>query len=621
MSTTTQPPRRSHGGGFGPGRGMAAGGEKPKNVKKALGDLVKYVKPWYPAILVAALAACGGAYLTIIGPDRLSEITNKIMAGLRASFIPKGMPGHGDIDLTAIGKIGATLIAFYLGSALLSYAQGFIMATVTQRASKKLRQDISTKINLLPLRYFDSHPYGDTLSRVTNDVDAISQALNQSVGSLVSALTLFFGSIIMMFKTNIEMSLTAIGTTAIGFGLMMLLMTRSQKYFNAQQNGLGEVNGFVEEVYTGHNIVKVSNADGLKQAEFDDINERLYDSVWKSQFLSGLMMPLMQFIGNFGYAAVCLVGAILAIDGKIEFGVIVAFMVYIRLFTQPLTQIAQAITSMQSAGAASERIFAFLAEPELSDETGKTDALANPKGAVAFQNVHFGYNDDRVIINDFSAQAEPGQKIAIVGPTGAGKSTMVNLLMRFYETNSGQILIDGTPIKDLTREAVHDQFSMVLQDTWLFEGTVKENLIYNQDNITDEQVVAAAKAVGVDHFINTLPNGYESMLKDADELSVGERQLLTIARALLKDAPMLILDEATSSVDTRTEELIQKAMDKLMEGRTSFVIAHRLSTIKNADLILVMKDGDIIESGNHEDLLAQGGFYADLYNSQFESVA
>ena len=621
MPTIKNTPKKSHSGGFGPGRGLASGGEKPKDVKKALGDLVRYVKPWYAAILVAAAAACGGAYLTIIGPDRLSEITNKIMEGLKASFIPKGMPGHGDIDLKAITSIGITLIAFYLGSAILSYAQGFIMATVTQRASKKLRQDISTKINKLPLRYFDSHPYGDTLSRVTNDVDAISQALNQSVGSLVSALTLFFGTIIMMFKTNVEMSLTAIATTAIGFGLMMLIMTKSQKFFNAQQNGLCEVNGFVEEVYAGHNIVKVSNADKAKQDEFDEINERLYNSVWKSQFLSGLMMPIMQFIGNFGYGAVCLVGAILAIDGKIEFGVIVAFMIYIRLFTQPLTQIAQAVTSMQSAGAASERIFTFFAEPELEDETGKATTLVNPKGAVEFKNVRFGYTDERVIINDFSAKAEPGQKIAIVGPTGAGKSTMVNLLMRFYDINSGQIIIDGTPIMAITREAVHDQFSMVLQDTWLFEGTVKENLIYNQTNITDEQVIAAAKAVGVDHFINTLPNGYDSVLKDAEELSVGERQLLTIARALLKDAPMLILDEATSSVDTRTEELIQKAMDKLMEGRTSFVIAHRLSTIKNADLILVMKDGDIIESGNHETLLEQGGFYADLYNSQFESVA
>lgn len=621
MSTETQTSRRPAGRGFGPGGGLGRGGEKPKNIKKALSDLLKYVKPWYGGIFVAAIAACGGAYLTIIGPDRLSEITNKIISGLQASFIPKGYPGHGDIDLDKIMSIGMLLIAFYAGSAILSYSQGFIMATVTQRASKKLRQDISTKINKLPLRYFDGHPYGDTLSRVTNDVDAISQALNQSVGSLVSALTLFFGSIIMMFKTNIQMSLTAIATTAIGFGLMMLIMSKSQKFFNAQQSGLGEVNGFVEEIYSGHNMVKVSNADKEKQDEFDAINERLYNSVWKSQFLSGLMMPIMQFIGNFGYAAVCFVGAVLAIDGKIEFGVIVAFMIYIRLFTQPLTQIAQAVTSLQSAGAASERIFAFLAEDELADETGKATILPNPKGAVEFQNVHFGYNEDRVIINDFSAKAEPGQKIAFVGPTGAGKSTMVNLLMRFYDTTSGQIIIDGTPIKEITREAVHDQFSMVLQDTWLFEGTVKENLIYNQANISDQQVVDAAKAVGIDHFINTLPSGYDSILKDADELSVGERQLLTIARALLKDAPMLILDEATSSVDTRTEELIQKAMDKLMEGRTSFVIAHRLSTIKNADLILVMKDGDIIESGDHKALLAQDGFYADLYNSQFERVA
>ncbi|GFH41314.1 ABC transporter [Lactococcus insecticola] len=616
--TKSRRPQQQPGGGMGGRRGS---GEKPKDIKKALGDLVKYVKPWYPAIIIAALAACGGAYLTIIGPDKLSEITNKIMEGLTKSFIPKGMPGHGDIDLKKITSIGLVLISFYAGSAVLSYIQGFIMATVTQRTSKKLRHDISDKINKLPLRYFDSHPYGDTLSRVTNDVDTIGQALNQSVGSLVSALTLFIGSIIMMFKTNVQMSLTAIGTTVIGFGLMMLIMAKSQKFFNAQQNGLGEVNGFVEEVYTGHNMVKVSNADKAKQDEFDEINERLYDSVWKSQFLSGLMMPLMQFVGNFGYAAVSLVGAVLAIDGKISFGVIVAFMVYIRLFTQPLTQIAQAVTSMQSAGAASERIFSFLAEDELEDETGKASTIDNPKGAVAFDNVHFGYNADRVIINDFSAKAEPGQKIAIVGPTGAGKSTMVNLLMRFYDTNSGSITIDGTPIKNITREAVHDQFSMVLQDTWLFEGTVKENLIYNQTGITDAQVIAAAEAVGVDHFINTLPNGYDSLIKDAEELSVGERQLLTIARALLKDAPMLILDEATSSVDTRTEELIQKAMDRLMEGRTSFVIAHRLSTIKNADLILVMKDGDIIESGNHDTLLAADGFYAGLYNSQFESVA
>ena len=411
MPTIKNTPKKSHSGGFGPGRGLASGGEKPKDVKKALGDLVRYVKPWYAAILVAAAAACGGAYLTIIGPDRLSEITNKIMEGLKASFIPKGMPGHGDIDLKAITSIGITLIAFYLGSAILSYAQGFIMATVTQRASKKLRQDISTKINKLPLRYFDSHPYGDTLSRVTNDVDAISQALNQSVGSLVSALTLFFGTIIMMFKTNVEMSLTAIATTAIGFGLMMLIMTKSQKFFNAQQNGLGEVNGFVEEVYTGHNIVKVSNADKAKQDEFDEINERLYNSVWKSQFLSGLMMPIMQFIGNFGYGAVCLVGAILAIDGKIEFGVIVAFMIYIRLFTQPLTQIAQAVTSMQSAGAASERIFTFFAEPELEDETGKATTLINPKGAVEFKNVRFGYTDERVIIMISQLKLNQGKRL------------------------------------------------------------------------------------------------------------------------------------------------------------------------------------------------------------------
>lgn len=607
MSETKQSTTSSSRGGMG-GRNRGRG-EKPKNIKKALTDLALYCKPYLPAVIIAVITAALGSYFTIIGPDQLSKITDTITKGMM-----------GKIDMAKVGRIGIFLASLYGAGALLTYIQGFVMATVTQKVSKSLRKDISSKINRLPLRYFDSHPYGDTLSRVTNDVDTIGQAMNQSVGSLVSALTLFIGSLVMMFKTNVEMTVTAILSTVIGFGLMMLIMAKSQKYFNNQQNGLGEVNGFVEEIYTGHNVVKVYNADKEMINKFDDINDRLYDSVWKSQFLSGLMMPLMQFIGNFGYAAVCVVGAVLAIDGKISFGVIVAFMVYIRIFTQPLTQIAQAVTSLQSAGAASERVFTFFAEKELDKQTDELAHIKDATGTVEFEHVRFGYNEDKIIINDFSAKAESGQKVAIVGPTGAGKTTMVNLLMKFYETNSGTIKIDGVPIENLTREAVHDQFTMVLQDTWLFEGTVKENIIYNQKGITDEQVIAACEAAGVDHYIKTLPNGYDSII-EADELSAGERQLLTIARALVKNAPMLILDEATSSVDTRTEELIQKAMDKLMANRTSFVIAHRLSTIKNADLILVMKDGDIIESGNHEALLAANGFYADLYNSQFESVA
>lgn len=618
MSSSENMPRRPMG--LGGGRGLARGGEKPQNTKKALTELAMYVTPWYGPIVVAAFAASIGAYLIIIGPNRLSDMTNQIMAGIHASFIPKGMPGHGDIDLPKIKLMGFVLLMCYTASAVLTYAQSVIMVTVTQHAAKKLRQDIATKINLLPLAYFDKHPYGDTLSHVTNDVDAVSQGLNQSVGSLVSAVTLFVGSIIMMLKTNILMSFIAILTTAVGFWLMTLIIKRSQKFFSEQQNVLGKVNGFVEEVYTGHNMIKISNASQEKLAEFDAINEQLYAAIWRSRFLSGFITPLMQFIGNFGYAAVCLVGAILTLHGEIKFGVIVAFMIYVRLFTQPLTQIAQAITSLQSAGAASERIFAFLAEAELSTEVDEHRSLDHARGAVTFQHVRFGYDDGQVIIKDFSAKAEPGQKIAIVGPTGAGKSTIVNLLMGFYETLSGDILIDNIPIKQLRRATVRQQFAMVLQDTWLFEGTVKENLIYNQHDITDDQVVAAAKAVGIDHYIRTLPEGYDTMIRDADELSVGERQLLTIARALLKNAPMLILDEATSSVDTRTETLIQKAMDKLMVGKTSFVIAHRLSTIKNADLILVMKGGDIIESGDHDTLMAKHGFYADLYHSQFETI-
>ncbi|MBD3107997.1 ABC transporter ATP-binding protein [Bacillus sp. AGMB 02131] len=570
------------------------------------GKLIAYCKPYLPVIVLAIVLAITGTIFTIIGPDKLSELTDHVTAGL-----------FGSIDLDAVSKIGFLLVALYGCSALFSYIQGFIMATVTQRVSKQLRTDVSEKINKLPLKYFDTHNFGDVLSRITNDIDIIGQTMNQSIGTLVSAVTLFLGSLVMMFTTNVIMTLTAIASTLIGFGLMGLIIKKSQKYFLSQQQELGAMNAHIEEIYAGHNIIKVYNGEAEAKKTFDEINGRLQNSVWKSQFLSGLMMPIMMFIGNFGYVAVCVVGAALAMDGKISFGVIVAFMMYIRLFTQPLAQMAQAATQLQSTAAASRRVFEFLEEAELEDESHKTAVLTEVKGDVEFKNVKFGYNEDKVIINDFSVHAKAGQKVAIVGPTGAGKSTMVNLLMRFYEVNSGEIKIDGVPTHTLTRENVHDLFCMVLQDTWLFEGTIKENIIYNKKGVTDEEVVRACEAVGIDHFIQTLPHGYDTVLNDQLSLSAGQKQLLTIARAMVENAPLLILDEATSSVDTRTELLIQQAMDKLTVGRTSFVIAHRLSTIKNADLILVMKDGDIIESGNHDTLLARQGFYADLYNSQF----
>ena len=592
-----------------PMTGSSANNEPKASFGETWGKLITYCKPYLPIIILAIVLAFIGTIFTIIGPDKLSELTDHVTAGL-----------FGSIDMEAISKIGFTLVALYGFSALFSYIQGFIMATVTQRVSKKLRTDLSEKINKLPLKYFDNHNFGDVLSRITNDVDMIGQTMNQSIGTLVSAVTLFLGSLFMMFKTNVVMTVTAILSVLIGFALMALIIKNSQKYFLSQQRELGAMNSHIEEIYSGHSIVKVYNGEADAKKTFNEINERLYESVWKSQFLSGLMMPIMTFIGNFGYVAVCVVGAAMAMDGKISFGVIVAFMMYIRLFTQPLAQMAQAATSLQSTAAASKRVFDFLGENELEDESHKTTVLENVKGDVEFKHVKFGYNEDKIIINDFSVHAKAGQKVAIVGPTGAGKSTMVNLLMRFYEVNSGEITIDGVPTHTLTRENVHDLFCMVLQDTWLFEGTIKENIIYNKQGVTDEEVIKACQAVGVDHFIQTLPLGYDTVLNDQISLSAGQKQLITIARAMVENAPLLILDEATSSVDTRTELLIQQAMDKLTVGRTSFVIAHRLSTIKNADLILVMKDGDIIESGNHDTLLAQQGFYAELYNSQFNDV-
>ena len=587
-----------------------------ENKKKTsfYGRMKPYIKGFQLPFLLAVIGAIVSATVTVIGPDKLKEITNTITKGLTPTAT--GMiPG---IDLDKVGEIALTLAILYVISAVVGYIQSFTVATIVQRFSQRLRKAIQTKIDKVPLNYFDSHSQGDTLSRVTNDVDLLGQSLNQSLGTLVTSTMLLIGSIFMMFHSNVSMALTAIGSVLIGFVLVMVIMGSSQPLFKRQQNNLAAINGYVEEIYSGHNVVTSYNAAGETSETFKKLNTNLYKSMWQSQFLSGIMMPLMIFVGNFGYVMVCVVGAVKVINGDITMGDVVAFMTYVRIFSQPLSQIAQAFTQMQSATAAMSRVFEFLEEDEMEDESDKERQLSDVNGEVAFDNVFFGYSKDKTIIHDFSAVAKPGQKVAIVGPTGAGKTTIVNLLMKFYEIDKGQITIDGVDTRLMTREEVHDQFSMVLQDTWLFEGTIKENLIYNQENITDEQVIAAAKAVGVHHFIMTLPKGYDTYLDDSVTLSVGQKQLLTIARALLKDAPLLILDEATSSVDTRTEELIQKAMDKLMEGRTSFVIAHRLSTIRNADLILVMKDGNIIEQGNHNDLMQQGGFYADLYNSQFE---
>ena len=584
--------------------------EKAKDFKGSIKKLVKYCKPLMPIIIISIILAFLSSILSIIGPDKLKDMTNEITLGLM-----------GKINLDKVKNIGLLLIIFYSSSFIFNYFQGFLMATVTQKFSKKLRGEISIKINKLPLKYFDKNSYGDILSRVTNDVDTLGQTMNQSIGTLVSSVTMFIGSLVMMFYTNWVMAITAIIATIIGFALMAVILAKSQKYFNAQQKQLGILNGHIEEMYSGHNVVKAYNGTNESKKKFNEYNNALYESAWKSQFLSGLMPVIMGFIGNFGYVCVCIVGAMLTMNSSISIGVIVAFMIYIRLFTNPLSQIAQAMTSLQSAAAASERVFEFLDEEELIDESNKTKVLSKNevKGNITFEHVKFGYDEDKLIIKDFSANAKAGEKIAIVGPTGAGKTTMVNLLMRFYEINSGDIKIDGISTKDLTRENIHKLFCMVLQDTWLFNGTIKDNIIYNNPNVTLEEVKKACKTVGLDHFIKTLPHGYDTKIGDTDSLSSGQKQLLTIARGMIEDAPFLILDEATSSVDTRTEELVQKAMDKLMQGRTSFIIAHRLSTIKNADLILVMKEGNIIEQGSHDELIKKNGFYAELYNSQFQN--
>ena len=588
-----------------PGRGAD---EKPKNVKSSMLELLRYLKPWYKPIVISLIFSLVGTLLTIIAPDKLADLTNNISDGLQTG-----------IDMDLIIKSILIILAIYISANLVTCAASYIMITVMQKLAWSMRTSISQKINKLPLKFFDKVTVGDVLSRITNDVDTISSALNSSITTLVQAVVQFVGVTIIMFATSGRLALTAIGSSILGFVLMFFIVSRSRKYFRQQQQNLGDMNGHVEEMYSGHNIVRAYGATAQSKKEFDRINDNLYNSAWKSQFFSGMLMPLMGFVGNLGYVAVCIVGATLTMSGAIRFGTVIAFISYVKLFTNPLSQISQAVSSLMSASAAGERVFGFLAEEEMPDDSGCTAHIDHVRGKVEFENVRFGYDADKPIIYDFSADIEPGQKVAIVGYTGAGKTTMVNLLMRFYELWSGQIKIDGVPVSEMRRSDVHAMFGMVLQDTWLFDGTYRENIAYGKPGVTDEQVEAACKLVGLDHYIKTLPKGYDTLLNDRSSLSAGQRQLLTIARAMVENAPMIILDEATSSVDTRTEVLVQKAMDRLTRGRTSFVIAHRLSTIRDADLILVMDKGDIVESGTHEQLLEKGGLYKELYTSQFEN--
>ena len=589
------------------GHGPAMRGEKADDFRLAWRRLFQYMDRYRAPFIAALVIACVGTVLTLAGPNLISDVTDLIQEGL-----------YGPMDLDGVVSICLILVALYAVSAVLTFVQQYIMTTISQRTASNFRRDISTKINRLPLRYFDSNTTGDVMSRVTNDVDTLGQSMNQSISTMATAITLLGGSVIMMLYTNVTMAATAILSSLVGFAFMAVVMGRSQKYFERQQSDLGDMNGHVEEMYSGHLVMKAYGGEAAAKSDFDRINDSLYRSGFMSQFLGGMMMPFMNFIGNFGYVMVCIVGALLCIDGRISFGVIVAFMIYVRLFTQPLTQISQAVVSMQSVAAAAERVFEFLDEPEMEDESEKSVKLENVQGHVEFRDVRFGYSPDKEIIHGFSAEILPGQKVAIVGPTGAGKTTMVNLLMRFYEVNGGDILIDGISTRDMRREDVHDLFCMVLQDTWLFEGTIRENIVYSKEGVTDERLDEVCKAVGLYHYIQTLPDKYDTVLGDNANLSAGQRQQVTIARAMVDGSPLLILDEATSSVDTRTERVIQEAMDRLTEGRTSFVIAHRLSTIRNSDLILVMRDGNIVEQGTHDELLARGGFYADLYNSQFD---
>ena len=646
---------------MGPNKGVP---ETSKDFGGSIKRLFNSLNKWRYLLVVSLVLAMISAILALIAPNKLSDLTDTITLGMNPNInenIVNDIVKDKDIsnedkqefsdllsssvtdkdvnvlldkmdslpdsiyniikpkmDMVRIKNIALLLTIIYIISSLFNYIQSLFMTTISNNFAKKLRTNISKKINKLPLKYFDIHETGDVLSRVTNDIDTIAQNMNHSFASLVTSLTLFLGSIIMMFVTNWIMAITAIISSILGFSLMGILLGKSQKYFTKRQEELGELNGFIEEIYSGHNIVKVYNGEKDAINNFNELNTKLYDSNRKSQFLSGIMQPIMMFVGNLGYVAVCVVGALLVMNNHISFGVIVAFMIYVRMFTNPLSQIAQAMTSLQMTAAASERVFEFLDEEEMIDESSLNGKLDIIKGKIEFKNVKFGYDENRTIIKDFSAKIRPGSKVAIVGPTGAGKTTMVNLLMKFYEINSGDILIDGVSIKDLTREDIHDLFVMVLQDTWLFDGTVRENLKFNKESVNDEDIMDACRVVGVDHFIKTLPGSLDAKISNNDGISQGQKQLLTIARGMIKDAPFLILDEATSSVDTRTEELVQKAMDKLCDGKTSFIIAHRLSTIKNADLILVMNDGNIIEQGNHKELMKQNGFYAELYNSQFK---
>lgn len=575
-----------------------------------LGPLLSYMKKNLGMLIAAIICAVGGTILTIIGPKQVSKIADIISTGLT-----------GEMDIDAVVSIAVTLLILYSLAWILSYTQGFLMTIVTQRTSYGLRHDIVKQINILPLRYFDNNLIGDILSRVVNDVDTIGQTLTTSVGNLFQAGTQFIGVFVIMLFTSWQLSLVALGASIIGFALLFLIMKNSQKYFVKSQALLGALNGHIEEIYAGHDVVNAYNANNYEGQKFDNLNNGFAECVWKSQFFGSLMPPIMGFVGNLGYVAVCVVGALMTMSGTITFGTVVAFMIYIRLFTSPLQQLGQIFTQLQSTAAASKRVFEFLEEEVLPDDMNLPIRIPHgqAKGNIEFKHVNFGYTPEKTIINDFSVLAPAGKKVAIVGPTGAGKTTMVNLLMRFYEVNSGEITIDGIPIKTMRREEVHALFGMVLQDTWLFEGTIRDNIKYSKE-ASDEKVIEAAKAAGIHHFIMTMPHGYDTILDENANVSAGQKQLITIARAMVEDAPFLILDEATSSVDTRTEELIQVAMDKLMANRTSFIIAHRLSTIKNADLILVMKDGDIIEQGNHEQLMEKGGFYADLYNSQFDQL-
>ncbi len=640
-----------------PGRNF----EKSKDFKGSMKRLLKSLNNYRYLLIISLIFAFISAILSLISPNKLSLLTDEITLGIKPnvseekinsilssdtisiedkiklkelmnqdsnymdkiSLLPESIYNEikPEINMTNIKKISLLLLILYVTSSLLGYLESFILTTISNNFAKNLRSKISLKINSLPLKYFDKNETGDVLSRVTNDVDTISQNMNQSIATLVSSITLFIGSIIMMFVTNYIMAITAIISSLIGFTFMASILKKSQKYFVERQKILGSLNGYIEEIYSGHNVVKAYNGYNKATIEFDKLNKELYECNRKSQFLSGLMQPIMGFVGNLGYVMVCIVGAILTSNGIISFGVIVAFMIYVRLFTNPLSQIAQAMTSLQTTAASSERVFEILDEPVMKDESSLTKHLdkSKVKGEIEFKNVSFGYDKNKIIIHDFSAKALPGTKVAIVGPTGAGKTTMVNLLMKFYEINKGDILIDGVSTNSLTRENIHDLFVMVLQDTWLFEGTVRDNIKFNKKNVSDEQIWEALKVVGVDHFIKTLPGALDYVLTESDSISSGQKQLLTIARGMIEDAPFLILDEATSNVDTRTEELVASAMDKLTIGRTSFIIAHRLSTIKNADLILVMKDGNIIETGTHDELINKNGFYAELYNSQFQN--